>query len=226
MTKTNFLRKVATIVAVLAAVTMMTACSGSGNKKSSDDTTASGSSKTNVMAFDVSATAFSIKYEIDGETIVFTKDANGQRKRLDYIYSGGDKHIYMYDFKADIAREYDEGEWKETDRIGNLSVEQNCNNFFASIKDLSDGYIKAGLTKQASQTITGKECMVIGGTFAEQPFYPYMGLRENVPVKIAVWNGLTMLIENDGKTELEAKAVTTDVPDEAFTKTAEISWMK
>jgi hypothetical protein len=221
----NFNIRPMVMIAIIAiGIFALTSCGG-GSKKSSNDATASGSSETNVKAFDVSATAFSIKYEIDGKTVVFTKDANGQRKRLDYIYSNGDKRIYMYDFKADIARKYDGGEWKETDRMGNLSVEQNCNNFFASIKDLSDGYIKAGLTKQADQTIAGKKCTVIGGTFAKQPFYPYMGLRENVPVKIAVWNGLTMLIENDGKTELEAKAVTTDVPDEAFNKTVEVTWI-
>lgn len=213
-------------VIALAIGVFAVSCNGGGSKKSSDDSTAPGSSETNAKAFDISETAFSVKYEIDGGTVVFTKDANGQRKRLDYINSDGGKHIYMYDFKADIAREYDGGEWKETDRIGNLSVEQNCNNFFASIKDLSDGYIKAGLTRQANQTIAGKECTVIGGTFAEQPSYPYMELRENAPVKIAVWNGLTMLIENDGKTELEAKAVVTDVPEDAFTKTAEVTWIK
>jgi hypothetical protein len=203
----------------------MTACGG-GSSKSGGDATASGSIEANVKAFDISATAFSIKYETDYNTVVFTKDASGNRKRLDYIASDGASRIYIYDSKADIAREYDGQQWKETDRFGNLSVEQNCNNFYASIKDLSDGYLKAGLAKQADQTIAGQKCTVIGGTFTEQPFYPYMDLRTGVPVKIAVWNGLTMLLENDGKTVLEAKAVTTDVPDEAFTKTAEISWVK
>jgi hypothetical protein len=110
--------------------------------------------------------------------------------------------------------------------MGNLSAEQSCNNFLSGISDMSDGYLKAGLTEQGKRTIAGKECTVIGGTFSEHPVYRYSGINKGVQVKIAVWNGLTMLLESDGRALLEAKAFTAKVPDEAFTKTTDVTWIK
>jgi hypothetical protein len=203
---------------------MMTSCGGGSSNKGAAQS--GDSEQTGDKGQNLSETAFSIMYDNGGTTVVFTKDATGNRKRLDYIHEDGDKDIVMYDFKADVAREYEDGQWKETDRMGNLSAEQSCNNFLSGISVMSDGYLKAGLTGQGKRTIAGKECTVIGGTFSEHPVYRYSGINRGEQVKIAVWNGLTMLLESNGRALLEAKAFTAKVPDEAFTKTTDVTWIK
>ncbi|MDR1811027.1 MAG: carboxypeptidase-like regulatory domain-containing protein [Prevotella sp.] len=72
-------------------------------------------------------------------------------------------------------------------------------------------YISQGLTHQATpQTIAGKSCDVYSGTGINSD------TGQSGTVRVAKWNGLTMMIEFDGTVELIATSVTLDVPDSLF----------
>jgi hypothetical protein len=62
-------------------------------------------------------------------------------------------------------------------------------------------------------TIAGKSCKV------------YKIAYEGTEIIYAVWNGMLMLYELNGETVWAALAVTLDVPEVAFTKTFNISWL-
>ncbi|MDR1811088.1 MAG: carboxypeptidase-like regulatory domain-containing protein [Prevotella sp.] len=72
-------------------------------------------------------------------------------------------------------------------------------------------YISQGLTRQAApQTIAGKSCEVYSGTGINSD------TGQSVTIKVAKWNGLTMMTEFDGIVELMVTSVTLDVSENLF----------
>ncbi|OAM89242.1 hypothetical protein OH491_13355 [Termitidicoccus mucosus] len=234
-----------TTIAAIAALSL----AGCG-KSGSSGPSASGSSSAREGAL-------SIKYKKDNTVYIFTKSADGQKKRMDSISShDGHQHqeTQIWDRnggpnKKGIVHKYEDGAWKEllrTDASGNLDmaalrVEQNLNNAFSDpVADLTKYYVheKVGFTKQPSVTIAGKTCDVYAGVRPENtgglPRYGDLNFGKSYE-EIAVWNGITMRLKytrtlsNGAKEEtvcLEALAVTQKVPDSAFTKTLETTWIK
>jgi len=195
-------------------------------------------------------TALSVKYKTDGATIIFTRNADGSKRRIDTIESDGTRGVRIMDRKggADgrgVFLVYEDKAWREIARSsgGDVSmeairVEQGIGNAFASVvSDLTKYYTQAGFTKQPGQTIAGKSCAVYAGGHPENsrlPRYDALNFRGSHE-EIAVWNGVTMRLKHtrtnsDGTKKetvvAEAQAVVTSVPDSAFTKTLDTPWIK
>jgi len=196
--------------------------------------------------------ALSIKYMAEGYTTIFTKNADGSKKRIDTIDSEGEHNVQICDrnggpTKDGIVYLYEDGEWTELLRSEGDSVnmqairtEQQVNNFYSDpVRDLTTYYAseKVGYKKQASQTILGKKCDVYTGVYPDDVSLPRYGALnfKNSEEEIAVWNGLTMRLKytrtnSDGSKKesivCEAQAVAFSVPDAIFTKTLDTSWIK
>jgi hypothetical protein len=235
-------------IAALAALSL--AGCGKPGSSGSSSSSASGSSSAD-------ESALSIKYKMGDTIYIFTKNANGQKKRMDRIETSDGQtrqETQIWDRnggpnKKGIVYKYEDGAWKEllrTDASGNINmaahrVEQNLNNAFSDpVADLTKYYVheKVGFTKQPSVTIAGKTCDVYAGVrpadTGSLPRYSELNSRGTYE-EIAVWNDITMRLKytrthDDGSkhetVRLEAQAVTQKVPDSAFTKTLETSWIK
>jgi len=238
--KTNITTKISTIIITAAAL----AIAGCGKSGSSGASSSSGSS---------GQSALSVKYKTaDGEIYIFTRSADRNKMRIDNIYSEGSHHVYITDSnggsnKKGVAYEYSDGKWEEHLRTeGNeinmkaVRVEQSVNNAFAgTVSDLTKYYLseKVGFTKQPGQTVAGKSCDVYAGTPPKSSILPEYDLlrKDGALQEIAIWNGIPLRLKytetkKDGskveKVTLEAQAITTSVPDSAFTKTLETPWLK
>ena len=152
--------------------------------------------------------------------------------------------------KSGIFYIYEDGTWTELLRsegdsvnMKAISVEQRINNAFAdTVSDLTKYYLqeRIGFTKQPAQTVAGKSCDVYAGVYPKEiqgiapPRYNAFNMS-GAHEEIAVWNGITMRLKytttnskgvKTEKVPLEAQAITTSVPDSAFTKTLETPWIK
>jgi hypothetical protein len=207
-------------VIALAIGLFAVSCSGGGSKQ--QGTAATPETKS------IDESGYAIKYDDDGATIIFTKSADGKRKRLDYIYSDGEKNISIQDYdnqkEGYLGYEYDGGKWNDD----SYEARQTVGNAEYEIKDLTKHYVQQGFTKQANITVAGKNCEVYAGEHpkdmkvAGYSELNYSGGQE----EIAVWNGLTLRLKSDGKVRREATAITFDVPDAAFSKTIDVTWIK
>ena len=79
-------------------------------------------------------------------------------------------------------------------------------------------WLAAGYRRQPDRIIAGRTCSVYtlsqsAGEFTYETTY-------------AFWNGLIMLFETMGVVAMEAQEVTLDVPEEAFTRTTNITWIQ
>jgi len=69
-----------------------------------------------------------------------------------------------------------------------------------------------------NRTIMGRSCEVY--TFTS--VHPVKGEQE---ITLALWNGVMMSLETDGIVSLEAQTITFDVPEDAFTRSMDITWI-
>ena len=212
------------IIMCIATIVAMTAC---GSVRQKDD-----SAKSETKSADTGKSildgAYAIKYDCGGSTVIFTKSADGKRMRLDYIYEDGDKDICIQDYSKDngyIGYKYEYGVWEDDSYM----AQQTVGMFeYGNVKDLSETYIQHSFTKQANEKILGKNCQIYSGIHpkdmkvAGYSAFNLVGAEE----EIAVWNGITMRLKSQGKIDLEAKFIVTKVPDEAFSKTTEVTWIK
>ncbi|MCL1909540.1 MAG: hypothetical protein FWG05_01235 [Kiritimatiellaeota bacterium] len=244
----------ALITSLAVSALFVAGCGDSSSSKSKSESKSDGgasSSKSGGAGKSPDESAFSIKYATDdGGTFIFTKNANGSQKRMDRIDSDGWHDVTVWDRngganKKGVVYVYEDGEWTDVpreDADGNVSMhaircEQTLNNAYSEVKDLTAYYTneKIGFAKRAGQTVAGKSCDVYAGVYPDGMSLPrYSALYfKGSEEEIAVWNGLTMRLRYtrgaDSKTvttPLEAQAVTFSVPDSAFTKTLETSWIK
>jgi hypothetical protein len=170
--------------------------------------------------------AFSIKYAIGEDTYVITISADENRKRLDYIRSDGTHEVYLQDYNNNKNEftgcyRYVNGKWENSaaaiQTIGKFTV----------WKSLHLYYKDAGFTKASNTTIAGQECTVWTGVPTKIMNVRYRDLPIDKTAEIAVWsNKATMRLKSGNTIILEAKAISLEVPDAAFTQTVEISWIK
>ena len=204
----------------LAAVTMFPACSGgNANKK-----TATGKAETKIEKMKESG--FAAKYSVDGGTCIYTR--KGSDKRLDIFGSNGEQSVYIETYikgEGYTGYGYDDGSWN----IGDISARQTVNNYYSSdIQDLTRYFTAKGYSKTVTTQICGKECDVYSGQLTENlNIAVYDGFyNKDKQGEIAVWNGITMRTKLDGKTTSEVVALSFDIPDTAFGKTTEVTWIK
>jgi len=217
MKRVNFKNSLITLVIGLA----MVSCGGGSNKSQGDGGTAESAGKP------IDESGYAIKYDNGGMTVIFTAAADGVRKRLDYIYDDGEHVVYIQDYiKGDgyTGYEYESGEWIDD----SYRARQTVANAEYEIKDLTKHYVAQGFTKQPDITVAGKKCEVYAGQHPEDMKIAgyselnFGGRQE----EIAVWNGLTLRLKSGDKVEREAKAITFTVPDAAFSKTTDVTWIK
>ena len=204
----------------MATVAMFTACSGgAANKKAADG-------KAETKTEEMKESGFAVKYTVNGSTCIYTR--KGSNKRLDLFGSTGEQSVYIETYiKGDgyTGYGYDDGSWN----IGDISARQTVNNYYSSgIQDLTKYFTTKGYSKTGTTKICGKECDVYSGQLSEKlNIAVYDGFHnKDKQGEIAVWNGITMRTKLDGKITSEVVALSFDIPDEAFGKTTDITWIK
>jgi len=222
------MKKVFLSMVCMASLVMMTACGGGNAKKESSEGTAEVKKEAKATLDDLKESGFAIKLKYDGDVIaVYTR--KGSNKRLDMIYDDGSRKVGI---EARIPGEgytgYDfDGEtWTDESYSGR----QEVNNFYAEfLQDLTRHFANKGYAKTGSETICGKSCDVYSGKLTEKlKVAAYGDLRAETDEEgeIVVWNGITMRTKIGGKVKTEVVALSFDIPDEAFTKTENITWIK
>lgn len=168
--------------------------------------------------------AFSVKYVIDGDMVIYTTSADRNNKRLDLIKPDGTHDIYVvtYDSQTKEYRGYvhENGGWEDS-----LAAIRKCGEF-TLWSSLHLYYKDAGFTKGKKVKILGQDCTVWSGV-QKNTRVRYAGLTLDKPAEIAVLdNTLTMRLKSDNKVVVEAKAISLQVPESAFTQSADTSWIK
>ena len=80
-------------------------------------------------------------------------------------------------------------------------------------------------------SILGKNCDVWTGAYSKEGkafgavAYGELAYEGNTG-EFCVWNGLCLRSTVNGKVQTEATAIAVNIPDAAFTQTADISWIK
>ncbi|MDO5571117.1 MAG: hypothetical protein Q4F97_06585 [Bacteroidales bacterium] len=146
---------------------------------------------------------------------------------MDIFETDGEQSVYIETYiKGDgyTGYGYGDGSWS----TGDIGARQSVNNFYADgIQDLTKYFTAKGYSKSGTTKICGKECDVYSGQLTENlNIAAYDGFREGKQGEIVVWNGITMRTKLDGKTTTEVVALSFDIPDEAFDKTTNITWIK
>ena len=176
-------------------------CNQSNNKSSNTDNEIG-----NDTGIFIIAEKAAVKIKIADKTIMYyTHDTKNQKLRIDVPEA-----IMLMDYKNKTLAIY-AGMW--------MSIPWNTN---AASEDYFDKMSETGISEQGykktgTMTVLGKLCDV----------YSVINHTTNVETKCAIWNGITMWIEEDGRVVYEALAVTLDVPDNFFEQsTMEHSWIK
>jgi hypothetical protein len=164
----------------------VTSCNQSKNK-STDNDVAGG-------IFTVAEKA-ALKIKVADEMILFyTHDTKNQRLRMDVPEA-----IMLMDYKNKTLQVY-AGMWMTIPWETNSGVDD----YFDKMSE--EGIAEQGYVKTGTMTDLGKVC----------DLYSKVDPTTNVETKFAIWNGVTLWIEEDGKVIYEALAVTLDVPDNFF----------
>jgi len=147
-----------------------------------------------------------VKFKIeDGTIIYYTHDLANQKLRVD-IPTG----IFLMDYKSRAMWAY-VGMWMNIPWSPSMASEEYFN------MQSENGLTEQGFKKTGTMTVLGKLCDVYTG---DNP-------STYVEMKIAIWNGITMWIEEAGKVTYEALAVSLDIPDNFFEQTTlEHSWIE
>ncbi|MCL2072316.1 MAG: hypothetical protein FWH18_00185 [Marinilabiliaceae bacterium] len=152
-----------------------------------------------------------IKYLIEGGTyFVITFDGNGKRFRWDIFdeeYIMGNQMVYIVNHITQTFCWGAGGYWVDEYDAYDPSI-----NYFASIFSIEEEYLSE-FKQPGTISIAGKACnhyiIPSGGT----------------SVVYGVWNGLVLLLEINDDVFLLAQDVTLEVPNVAFTKTFNITWL-
>lgn len=215
------MRKIFLALMCIASVAMFTACiGGNANKKTAD-----GKTETEAKAEDIKESGFAVKYKTGYGTYIYTR--KGSDKRLDNLDSDGRQSVYIETYikgEGYTGYGYNDGAWN----VGDISARQTVNNYYASgIQDLTKYFVAKGYSKTGTTKICGKECDVYSGQLTENlNIAAYDGFYKDKQGEIAVWNGITMRTKLDGKIISEVVALSFDIPNEAFGKTTEVTWIK
>jgi hypothetical protein len=188
----------------LTAILMiaMTGCSQNQNKggdAGKNDSNGSG-------AFTVHEKV-AVKIKTVDETIMYyTHDTKSQKLRMD-IPTG----IVLVDYSKKEMWMYFNGQW--------MNFPWNTNSVQEDYFEMNseEGIVEKGFKKTGTMTVLGKKCDVYSG---KNP-------QTKVEMKQAMWQGIPMWVEDDGKVIYEVLAITFDVPSNFFEqKTIEHSWIK
>jgi hypothetical protein len=185
---------------VILLITLIS-CNQTKNKSGVSDT----DTGINAGTFTVAEKA-ALKIKVAEETIMFyTHDTKNQKLRVDMP-----EVIMLMDYKNKILSMY-AGMWMNIPWNSGSASED----YFDKMSE--KGIAEQGYKKTGTMTVIGKLCDVYSGINSET----------NVETKFAIWNGITLWIEADGKVIYEALAVTLDVPDNFFEQsTMEHPWIK
>jgi len=186
------------IVMLLIAIA---GCKQSNNKIVNAD----GSSEKRDGGFIVAELA-AVKIKMADESIMYyTHDTKNQKLRVDVSNS-----IILMDYKNKNMSVY-AGVWMNIPwNSGNAS--EDYFDRTSEDKILEQGYQKIGTT-----TLLGKLCDVYSVTHTDT----------NTQTTFAIWNGITMRMEEKGKVVYEVLAVTLDVPSNFFEQTTiECTWIE
>lgn len=213
------MKKVFLALMCMASVAMFTACIGGNTKKQATD------GKTETKIEKIRESGFAVKYTTNYGTYIYT--CKGSDKRLDKFDSDREQSVYIETFikgEGYTGYGYDDGAWD----IGDISARQTVNNYYASgIQDLTKYFVAKGYSKTGTIKICGKECDVYSGQLTENlNIAAYNGFCKDKQGEIAVWNGITMRTKLDDKIISEVVALSFDIPNEAFGKTTEVTWIK
>ena len=180
--------KLSILVAILAIAT--TSCNRPNSQTGTTDT----DTGTTAGIFTVAEKA-ALKIKMtDGTIMFYTHDTKNQKLRIDMT-----DVITLMDYKNKVMSVY-AGMWMTIPWNSGNASEDYFN------KTSEEGIAEQGYVKTGTMTVAGKLCDVYSGT----------NLVTDVDTKFAIWNGVTMWIEADGKVVYEALAVTLDVPDNFF----------
>ena len=141
----------------------------------------------------------------DGNIIFYTHDTKNQRLRVDVSNT-----IILMDYKNKDMAVYS-GIWMNIPWNPGAAPEDYFDRT-SEEKIVENGYIKTG-----TMTVIGKLCDV----------YAVLNTDTTVVTKCAIWNGITLWIEENGKVIYEALAVTLNIPDNFFEQTTiENNWIE
>lgn len=229
--KTMNMKKIVLALVCIAGAAFFSSCGfGGGNSEEGDVP-----SDVTIDEMNESGYAIKIAYTSvsgsDNGYFVYTR--KGKMYRWDTVI-GDRAYAYYYDRGTETGHEYykgtgEEGEWEEANYY---TTQQSLNNLYAEwVSDCSSLLSKYGFAKTGSTKILGKNCDVWTGTYSKEGkafgavAYGEM-TQEGNSGEFCVWNGLCLRSKVNGKLQTEATAIVVNVPDEAFTETNEISWIK
>lgn len=178
------------------------AIAGCNQSKNSNSDTEIGDS---VSIFSIAKKA-AIKIKVaEGTIMYYTHDSENQKLRMDI-----EDAIMLMDYKNKSMSVYS-GMWIDIPWNPGAASED----YFDKMSE--EGVTEQGYVKVGTMTVLDKVCDV----------YSVFNSDKNSEIKCAIWNGVTMWIEEDGKVIYEALAVTLDVPENFFEKTTmKHSWIE
>lgn len=187
------------------------------------------------------------------ERVVYTR--KGSSTRLDVFYKTSDDdgnpieahraYIETKDAKGNYTGygypdRDGEDNWTDDDYL----ARQTANNAFAMISDMSEHFLQHGYEAKGTTTICGRTCNVYEGTYSRGnsilAVYDELG-TDGKHGSFATWNGFALRAKCDkwgydeetderivtGEyTTFECTAIQIGVPDDAFTKTLDVKWIK
>ena len=138
------------------------------------------------------------------DNLIITFDKYGKRVRVDF--PGGS--IYITDHIQKTKYIYHPGSWRD-------EAYNDSHDYLPSIR--ADRYqnVIAELQKKPNELYAGQSCIVFSDGDPSNYYY----------FECAIWNGI-ILYENSPNAQIEASSVTTNVPESAFAKTREVTWIK
>ena len=194
-------------------------------------------------------------YTLYGQTQTAIYSRKGASTRLDLIYMTDDDegqpyeahHVYIEtkDAKGNYTgygypNDEDEDVWTDDD----YRARQTANNAFAMILDMSEHFLQHGYEAKGTTTICGRACNVYEGTYTRGnsmlAVYDELG-TEGKHGSFATWNGFALRAKCDvwgydeetdertvigERTTFECNAIQIGIPDDAFTKTLDVKWIK
>lgn len=213
------MKKLLLALMCITGVALFNVCFGGNTENQATD------GKVETKTEDMKTSGFAVKYQTGYGTYIYTR--KGTDKRLDYFDSDGKHDIYIETYirgEGYTGYGYTNGSWS----MGDIQARQIVNNIYASgIQDLSKYYVAKGYSKTGTIKICDKECDVYSGQLTENlNIAAYDGFYQGKQGEIAVWNGITMRTKLEGTITTEVVALSFDIPEEAFEKNTDITWIQ
>ena len=229
-------------IALMCAAGVVSCSFGGGNNsENGGDNGSAGNIKADTTIDQLNEAGYSMKFTYFGDgshtgTFIFThkyyKKEDGTRLnayRWDTI-ENDDHTAYIYFRNNETACTYYDEEWEDTDYYRTQQTVNNLNgDWIADSHELLSGY---GFSKTGTEKILGIPCDVWSGTYEKGDHawgvstYGQMTAKDGNTGEFAVWNGLTLRTKVNGKVQSECTAFVMGVPDTAFYKTLDITWIK